>query len=340
LSLDYPFSSRPATGSSLTVAEGVHWVRMPLPFALNHINLWVLDDGDRWAIVDTGVETKEICAAWESVEKTLFDGKGVGRVFVTHMHPDHLGLAGWMVERWKADLCISRSEFLMGRVLVADTGRVAPEVGCTFYRAAGFSEPQIQMYKDRFGGFGALVSPIPDSYLRLQDGDRFEIGGHDWEIVTGYGHSPEHSCLYCETLNVVISGDQILPRISSNISVWPTEPAADPLTEWLRSCRDLKGRFADDALVLPAHGKPFHGVNERLQALTDGHEEGLEKLLALCRKPRRAVDVFAALFKGRIDERNLMLATGESIAHLNCLVTRGAISADRDANGVDWYQAG
>jgi glyoxylase-like metal-dependent hydrolase (beta-lactamase superfamily II) len=336
--LDYPFEARPETGQSIVVAPGIHWVRMRLPMQLNHINLWLLEDGDGWTVVDTGIRNEETTLAWEQLFAGPMQGRPVKRVIVTHMHPDHIGLAGWLVRKFDVELWITRTEFLMCRNLVADTGQEAPAEGVRFYRAAGFAEDLIENYKTRFGGFGHGVYKLPNAYRRIREGDEIQIGANRWRIVGGNGHSPEHACLWCPELNVFISGDQLLPKISSNVSVHPTEPEANPLQDWLDSCAKLKRTVGDDTLVLPAHNEPFRKGPLRLDELIEGHESGMDKLHALCAEPQRAVDVFPALFRSRITQGVYGMATGESLAHLNCLIARGRIAKSTDGAGVDWYR--
>jgi glyoxylase-like metal-dependent hydrolase (beta-lactamase superfamily II) len=335
--LDYPFETRPELGQMIEVAPGVHWIRMRLPMQLNHINLWLLEDGDSWTIVDTGIRDEATADAWKQLFAGPMGGRPIRRVIVTHLHPDHIGLAGWLVRRFGVELWMTRTDYLMCRNLVADTSEEAPEEGIRFYRAAGFADDMLEAYKTRFGGFGRGVYRLPNSYRRIQEGERIAIGERVWEIVVGRGHAPEHACLWCREDNLLISGDQILPRISSNVSVFPTEPDANPLLEWLESCAKLKALLPPDVLVLPAHNEPFRGAGLRLQELIDGHENGMEKLLALCAEPKRAIDCFPALFRSRITSGVMMMATGEALAHLNCLRARGEIVRSADADGVDWY---
>ncbi len=337
---DYPFAEPPEPGVTLKVAEGVHWVRMPLPFSLKWINLWALEDGDGWTIVDTGIPTPETKAHW----RTLFDGelggRPVKRVIVTHMHPDHVGLAGWMTRKFQCPLWMTQLEYISCRMLVADTGRDAPEAGIDFYRAAGWGRDDLDRYIERFGGFGRAVTQLPDSYRRLSEGLELEIGGRTWKVVTGSGHSPHHACLWCEELNVFISGDQILPRISSNVSVFPTEPEGNPLQDWLNSCAKLRDLLPEDVLVLPAHNEPFKGVHRRLQALMDGHETAMRRILDRLDEPKRAVDLFGAMFARKIGSDVIGMATGETIAHLNCLKARGDVVSSRVNDEVLYSRAG
>jgi glyoxylase-like metal-dependent hydrolase (beta-lactamase superfamily II) len=234
---------------------------------------------------------------------------------------------------------MTRGEYLLCRVLVADTGRPTPTAGDRFYRGAGFLPDDMTHYHEMFGMFGKYVSHIPESYHRLQAGDCFQVGSNQWQVLIGRGHSPEHACLFCAELNLLISGDQLLPTISSNVSVYPTEPGADPLGDWLTSLQRLKESIPSDVLVLPAHGRPFRGAHERLDAMIAEHNEGLDKLQDLCREPKRAIDVFSVLFRSEINKNNLILATGESIAHLNYLLTQGCLQVERDSDGINWYHS-
>ncbi len=336
--LDFPFDKAPENGVPLEVAPGVFWLRLPLPFALNHINVWLLEEGEGWAVVDTGLNTSHVQELWQGVFEGLFAGRPVTRVIVTHLHPDHVGLAGWMVSRFNVPFHMSRTEYAMCRMLVADTGKTAPDEAIRFYRAAGFSAEQIETYKGRFGRFGQAVSALPQSFTRMRDGDTLSIGGRTWSLIGGGGHSPEHISLYSADEDLYISGDQLLPSISSNISVWPTEPLSDPLSEWLEACRRIPTRVPETALVCPAHQKAFRGAHARCAALIAEHEDGLAKLHDLISEPKRAVDVFTALFRREITGDLVGMATGEALAHLNCLLTRGAATVERDANGVDWYR--
>lgn len=337
--LDYAFDATPATGSVQKIHDDLYWLRMPLPFSLNHINLWLTRDGDRFAAVDTGMRTADSTKVWESVNDTLLEKRGLTRVLVTHMHPDHVGMAGWLCEQYGAPLWMTRGEYFVCRVLCADTGRTAPTDGVAFYRAAGLSDEQIERYKRMFGLFGKAVYHLPDSFLRMTDGQHISLGDQSFEVVMGNGHSPEHACLFDAANNLLISGDQILPTISSNVSVWPTEPWANPLRDWLDSCHRLRERLPEDVLVLPAHGRPFRGAGIRLTQLIDEHREGLNQVLEYCSTPRRAVDLFETLFDSRINDSNLIMATGETMANINYLLADGSLALDDEVDGVRHYRS-
>ena len=232
--LAYPCGVPPAPGEAVTVAPGVLWMRLPLPMALDHVNVWALEDGPGWTVIDTGLRTPASLTAWEAAIRGPLAGRPVKRVICTHMHPDHIGLAGWLCARFDAPLLMSRLEYVTGRMLIADVGP-APDAGAEFYRRAGWTDAQIDAWREGYGRFGSAVAPLPPTYGRLAAGDVLRIGDDDWEVVVGDGHSPEHVCLWRRRDGVFLAGDQILPKISSNVSVWPTEPG--PIrwgTGWLR----------------------------------------------------------------------------------------------------------
>ena len=229
--LSYPWGRgvSPAPGQPEQIAEGVFWALFPMPMSLDHFNLWLVEDDDGWTVVDTCLNLVNARKIWEGMFTRLMADKPVNRVICTHMHPDHVGLAGWLTERFGCELWMSREGFLMCRAMAADTGREAPEVAQRHYRAAGYDEEQLERYRNKFGNFGRAISPLPDSFRRLVDRETITIGGRYWQIIVGSGHSPEHVCLYCPALKLFISGDQVLPRITPNVSVFPTEPNGDPL---------------------------------------------------------------------------------------------------------------
>lgn len=334
----YEFDDRPLEGDTMPITDDIVWLRMPLPFSLAHINLWLLRDKGGWVIVDTGVDTRKSRDIWQKTFAEAMRGDPANHVVATHLHPDHVGCAGWLVEHFDVDLWMTRDEYMLCRILIADTGRSAPEEGIRFYAGAGFSAADIESYKTRFGMFGKFVHELPEAYKRMSDKDILSFGEARWEVVVGNGHSPEHACLYDENRNILIAGDQLLPTISSNISVWPTEPLANPLKDWFASLTKLRDRLPEDVLVLPAHGKPFRGAHARLAELRRDHEERLSRLLDTCTEPMRVVDLFPSLYKTTIDDSNRIMATGEAIAHLNYLCDSGDMLADTDTDQVTSYR--
>ena len=340
--LTFPYGvTAPEPGTTIRIAPGVEWTRMPLPFALRFINVWILEDEDGWTIVDTGMPFPETKDAWRRLlAERVTAEKPLKRVIITHMHPDHVGCAGWLCHKYGAELWMSRLEYTTCRMLVADTGRPAPRAGIDFYVRAGWPERAIETYRQRFGGFGRGVSPLPDSFVRLEDGDMIRAAGQDWRVISGNGHSPEHVSLLCDAFNIAITGDQLLPRISSNVSVHPTEPAADPLTDWISSCQKLLRELPEDCLVLPAHNEPFKGAHIRLRALIEGHETSLRRLRQKLEKgPVRVTETFVTLFGRSIGDEDMGSATGEALAHLNYLLRRGEAKVTLGGDGVALYEA-
>lgn len=342
LDLNYPFSDhadgpRPGDGQVLMLKAGVFWLRMPIPIpGLNYINLWLIEDGAGWTVVDTGLSTDRLKEIWEAVFATHLQGRPITRIICTHFHPDHMGLAGWLHERWQAPLWMTLGEWSFGRMLALEALPAVPDDVLLFYQRAGFSEAMIETIKARgFGNFRRAVSPIPRSYYRMVEGDLVRIGNHDWRVIIGRGHSPEHASLYCADLNLLISGDMVLPRISPHIGVYPGEPEAHSLTLYLRSLDN----FADvpnDALVMPSHGDPFVGLHQRLDYLRRHHRERLDILLTALVKPHTVLETLPLLFRRDIGEHT-ELATGEAMAHLHHLMAEGRIERRINAAGVYEY---
>lgn len=318
--LEYPIGATPEPGKTITVAEGVKWLRMPLFLKLDHINLYLIKDDDGWVIVDTGLRGNQTQEHWETIFANELEGLPVKTVLVTHLHPDHVGQAGWLMKRWSADLWMSQTEYLATQ-LYMNTPSGHSEEYIEFFERTGLSEKALERLKMGTGGVSKLVEPLPRRYRRLQNDQELEIGGRTWRVIVGYGHSPEHVCLYCESLDLLISGDQVLPKITPNISVNSSEPDADALKVFLETMERLKS-LPESTLTLPAHNEPFTGLHKRLQFLIDHHEEQLELLIELCRTPQKAVDLIEPLFKRELIGAEMMLGMGECIAHLNCLIQR------------------
>ena len=335
--LTYPLGRKgPGPGELVALAEGIGWARLPVPGSLNHINVWALDDGEGISLVDTGLNIPPARDAWEALFAGPLAGRSVTRLIVTHFHPDHIGLAGWLTERFGVRLWMTRGEWLFARMLTADIRDAPPADAFAYWRAAGWSEERIAAEAEKgWGRFASVVSPVPVSYGRIQQDDVIHAGGRDWRVVIGSGHSPEHACLVDDAGKMMIAGDQVLPRITSNVSLSLSEPEADPLGEWLASIERLK-HLPDDLLVLPSHGEPFTGLHARLDALAEGHRGRLDALHEFLSGPRRAVDCFGILFGRKIEDSSMGLATGEAMAHLRHLEVEGRASRE-NREGVHWY---
>ncbi|MGD8325306.1 MAG: MBL fold metallo-hydrolase [Sphingomonadales bacterium] len=335
--LSYPFETLPEPGETLEVAPGVHWLRMPLPFALDHINLWLLEDGDGFVIIDTGIAMPKVKVNWKRILETKVGDKPINRIYVTHYHPDHIGLAGWLAEETGAPMVTTRTEYLYSRMLSLDVRDEPPIQVMQFYKSVGFDDEQLELVRARgWGGYAKGVHEVPVSYERIEDGDRLTINEREWRVVVGRGHAPEHACFYCEELGVFISGDQVLPRISSNVSVYPTEPESNPLGDWMESLVRLK-QLRDDVLVLPAHNEPFYGLHDRLDTLLQGHCLKLERLARNLKEPKPVTGTLNTLFGRKFNDAMLLsMATGESLAHIRLLEALGYVERGR-RDGVDYY---
>jgi glyoxylase-like metal-dependent hydrolase (beta-lactamase superfamily II) len=337
--LHFPFPDAPDGGTLHEVAPGVNWLRMPLPFqGLDHINLWLLADGDGWTIVDCGMRSRKIQELWERIFANGLEGRPVKRLLVTHFHPDHLGLAGWLAERWNVPLWMTRTEWLFGRMLSLDAQETTPEAVMSFYRAAGMDEVTLELLRAQgFGNYRRSVTPIPDTFRRIVDGEAIEIGGRMWRVLVGHGHAPEHACFHCPELGLLISGDQVLPQISPHIGVYPNEPEANPLGEYMSSLRRYY-EVPAETLVLPAHKMPFTGLHRRLDGLLDHHKKRLGLLYGACAEPKTVLETLPVLFDREFDFFERYLALGESLAHLRYLVDEGRITRESGADGIHLYR--
>lgn len=343
--LHYPLGDTlPAPGGTLEVAPGVKWIRMALPFALDHINLWLLRDTlegvHGWTVVDCCIARDEAKAQWEQIFATGLDGLPVLRVIVTHMHPDHMGLAQWLCERWNCRLWISATDYHSARLASQSTTGFGGEGAAGFFQAHGMTDTDaLEKIRGRASYYPSMVPGVPRGFQRLMDGQTVTIGGHAWRCISGYGHAPEHIALYNEALQVLISGDMVLPRISTNVSVYDMEPESDPLALFLDSLERYLPLPAA-TLVLPSHGKPFTGLHERIRQLQDHHAERLDEVLAACTKaPHSAWDMIPVLFHRPLDLHQSTFAMGESVAHLHRLWFAGQLRRERDTEGIWKFRA-
>lgn len=336
MSLHYPHAKFPQAGELIEVASGVFWLRMPLPFKLDHINLWLLKDGAGWVIIDTGFADDGVRAAWSQIIDGL-DG-AVNRLIVTHFHPDHLGLATWLMEKTGASLSMTSGEFLTAHAVWHEVGGHGARFMVEQFRQHGLEQEQLAKFEQRGSGYRKSVPALPEKYDRLKAGDSVAVDGKKWQIIIGHGHAPEHMALYCAELGVLISGDMLLPKISTNISVFASTPNADSLGWFLESLDELAKIMPAETLVLPSHGLPFTGVQTRVAALQLHHEDRLRALEETCEKaPKSAAELLETLFQRALDTHQTMFAMGEAIAHLNHLEHAGRLSRSTDADGVIRY---
>ena len=340
MQLHYPLGEALApNGGTLEVAPGVKWIRMSLPFALNHINLWLLRDCiggvEGWSIVDCCIHRDEAKAQWESIFANELEGLPILRVIVTHMHPDHIGLAHWLCERWNVRLWISATDYQVARLGCMGPTGFGGDRAADYFASHGLNAPDMmEQIKERSGYFPSLVPSVPAQYRRLMDAMVLRIGGRDWRCISGYGHAPEHIALYCADLNVLIGGDMMLPRISTNVSVYEQEPEANALAQFLDSIDKFRA-LPEDTLVLPSHGKPFTGMHIRIQQLHDHHSDRLAEVMEACQaRPCSAFDILPVMFKRPLDTHQTTFAMGEAVAHLHALWYAGKLQRSLQADGV------
>ena len=347
--LTYPLGDHlPPTGQATEVAPGVYWLRMGLPFALDHINLWLLRDRlpdpqdprrmrEGWTVVDCGIDNPATREAWLQAQANAMQGLPVLRVIVTHMHPDHMGLAHWLCEQWQAPLWMGITEYQAARLASLSQSGLGSASALRFFAQHGWNrEEDLATVQRHMNHYAEMVPAVPASHVRLMDGMPLRIGDRGWQCMRGLGHSPEHMALWCTEDRLFISGDMLLPSISSNISVYHQEPEADPLAWFLQSLQQMQDQLPDDALVLPSHGRPFRGVHTRVGQLQTHHSERLAELLQACsHQALSAHDALPVLFSRALNQQQMTFAMGEAVAHLHALWHAGQVQRHLDpADGV------
>jgi len=331
----YPFPELPGAGTALAVAPGVHWVRMPLPFQLDHINLWLLEDSGGWTMVDCGIGDERTRQLWEAVLRAF---PRITRVVLTHYHPDHAGNAAWACGRFGVELWTTQGEYLTAHAVRAAAAGYTSEAVLEVFARNGLPAERRAAMSGGGNRYARFVPDFPHAYRRVLDGERIRIGGRDWRVIVGYGHAPEHMSLYCPEANVLISGDMLLSTISTNVSVWSVDPEGDPLRLFLDSVRRYR-ELPADVLVLPSHGKPFRGAHLRVEQLQEHHDARFAELLGALASsgPRSAADVMPVLFPRALDAHQTYFAMGEAIAHLHCLYYAGRLHRQSGADGIVRY---
>jgi glyoxylase-like metal-dependent hydrolase (beta-lactamase superfamily II) len=345
--LDFPWTSAPEPGEAVMLRPGLHWLRMPLPFALNHINLWLLEDQiaghSGWTAVDCGICDEPTRQAWQKLFDEAFGDRPLLRVIATHFHPDHLGLAEWLSRggdgaRWDAPVWMTATEYMVGRLLTTAAGsslRSDPEPQRRFYEEHGVESEEAGRRAQSRGErrYALMVPAVPPSFRRIFDGESIRIGARQFRVITGFGHAPEHASLMCDESRILISGDMVLPSISTNISVYDVEPEGDPLSQYLDSI-DRLATLPADTLVLPSHGLPFFGLHARIQQLHAHHRARLDETLQACATPRTADQLMPVLFRRPLDRHQTAFAFGEALAHLHRLWYGGLLERERGADRI------
>ena len=322
----------PPSGLPREIEPGIFWVRLALPFALDHVNLWFVDDGDAWTLIDTGYGDAPTRAAWQNLLAGFLADKPIARVLVTHFHPDHLGQAGWLCEVTGADLLMTRTEWLTARMLSLDGSDALLDVSDGHWRRAAMPQEAIARQRARGNAYQRGVTEPPRRFTRLQADEGILLGSTRWRVLVGEGHAPEQVTLYCAERGVLIAADQVLPRISPVISVWASQPEADPLGDFLRSMNQYRD-LPEATRVLPSHGEPFAGLHVRLDDLASHHEQRLARTLGACASPVTTAQVAAVLFPRALDSHQEGFALAETLAHLNRLEHLGEVER-RDTRGA------
>ena len=338
MALTFPFDDAPKAGTTREVSPGIRWLRMPMPGALDHINLYLIEDVDGWYIVDCGVDDDIVRQHWLTIFENELADKPVKGVIATHNHPDHIGQAFWLVDHCKVPFYISRGEYLQACM---DFQASQPQMLWHFsqyIKSAGLIVSDLKETQTRFEAFRPVIK-MPPFYTRLQEGNELIINDRVWRVIIGRGHSPEHACLYCDALGVLISGDQVLPNITPNISVWPTEPEDNPLGDYLESLPRFK-QLPKSTFVLPAHRLPFYGLAERSRQLIQHHEVKLDELELACKTPKTVIQLIKVIFSRYIDDEfQFTMAFGETLAHVNYLLVTERIEVSEIRDGVKYFSS-
>jgi glyoxylase-like metal-dependent hydrolase (beta-lactamase superfamily II) len=333
--LRFPFPQPPAPAGTIEIAPGVLWLRFPLPFRLNHINIFLIEDGDGFAIVDTGIANEATRAIWESLATGLLEGRRLTRLIVTHFHPDHIGLAGWLAERFGVPLLTTQTTYLQCLTISLSPGALDAPVYRDFYMRRGLKAAETAIVFTQGHAYLKMVTPLPPIFERIANGDRLKIGGRIFDVITGEGHAPEHAMLYCAQDKLLIAGDQVMERISPNVSVWAVDPHGDPLGLYLRSLKELKARVPDDVLVLASHHRPFHGLHERIGELMEHHAQRCEAIFEAAREPKTAAELLPVLFHKPLDPHEMSFAFSEVLAHMNCMLRLGTLAWAEPEGGIE-----
>jgi len=333
--LRFPFPQPPAPAEAIEIAPGILWLRFPLPFRLNHINVFLIEDGDGWAAVDTGIANQATRDIWEALAGGLLAGRKLTRLIVTHFHPDHIGLAGWLTERFGIPLLTTQTTYLQCANISLSPGALDAPVYRDFYIRRGLAAEATAAVFTQGHAYLKMVTPLPPIFKRIVRGDRLKIGARTFEVLTADGHAPEHALLYCAQDQLLVAGDQVMERISPNVSVWAVDPHGDPLGLYLRSLQELKARVPDDVLVLASHYRPFLGLHERIGELAAHHEQRCGAIFEAARTPKNAADLLPVLFHKQLDPHEMSFAFSEVLAHMNYMLRQGTLAWAKPAKGIE-----
>ena len=339
LSVVHPYPTPPEPGAMMEVVPGIWWLRLPLPFRLNHVNVYLIEDGDGFALVDCGIDDRPTREIWTALLAGVLADKPIRRIIVTHFHPDHVGAAAWLAETCGVPLEMSETEYLLALALTLDPGALEAGPYRHFYTSNGLGAELTDLVVTQGHRYLRMVSGLTPTFRRIIAGDRLRIGTRSFEVMTGGGHAAEQIMLHCAADNLFLSADQVLARISPNVSVHARDPEGDPLGIYLRSLRDVAAAVSADALVLPGHDLPFVGLHARVDGMRAHHEGRCAEIAEACRAgPRSAAELIAVLFRRELDPHQTGFAFTEAMAHVNYMHRRGRLVRQRDRDGVDRFR--
>ena len=327
----------PSATTPIEISEGILWFRFPMPIALDHINIYLLEDNDGWVLIDTGMADPVSIETWEIILKKYTAKRPIIRIIGTHFHPDHVGLAGWLLDRIDAEFWMSQIEWLSARQAYLDAEEVSLVNMRKFYDLAGLGTSEKNLYYEIGNDYREMVSPIPSVYKRIEKETIFLIGGRTWQPIFGSGHSPDHVTLYNKKDQIVLGGDMLLPRITPIIAVWWQEPDGNPLDGYLKFLEGIEVA-TEETIVLPAHDLPYKGLLTRIKDLIQHHQNRLEITFECCSETVTASCIMKALFRRDLDAFQTRFAIGETIAHINYLLHKKEISRHLSQDHSYLYQ--
>lgn len=337
--LDFPLNRPPAPGELIGVAPGVMWMRLPLPYRLDHVNIYLIKDERGWVAMDTGLGTDECKQGWETAFAGPLKTDPLSSLIVSHFHPDHVGLANWLAERCDIGVTMPRPEYLHSLVLQHAPGDFGNDQFRPYYRQHGLAPDVTDIVLSRGHEYLHRTTGVPPSYHRIKHSDTLRIGGRDFQVMTGGGHSLEQAMLYRPEERIFLAADQVIAKISPNVSVHPMEPDLDALGIYLRSLRDIRATVNEDVLVLPGHGLPFYGLHRRIDALIEHHGLRCGEIEAACRTaPLSVAEILPFVFPRVLDAHQTGFAFGEVLAHVNHMLAEGTLRLEVDAEGVHRYR--
>ena len=340
LSLRFPVAAPPEPGEIVRIAPGVIWFRLKLPFQLNHVNIYLIEDDDGWLALDTGIATDDCRLGWDAILSGPLKGERLSGMLVTHFHPDHVGLAGWLSQSFGLRMMMPRTEYLWHLMAAHGRGDMYDTVHREFYRTNGLAKDTTDVVLGRGHNYLRLTTGVPAAYDRIEDGDIVRVGARDLRVLTGGGHALEQATLHAASDRLFFAADQVIAKISPNVSVHPVEPAENPLGQYLRDLAALRMEVPHDVLVLPGHGLPFYGLHTRIDELISHHASRCEHIADGCRaRPLTGAEIVPVLFPRLLDAHQTGFAFGEVMAHVNYMELRGELARETDKDGVHRFRA-